>query len=129
MRGTTLAFTVALGVALAGVVAGCGENPVPDNPTYSRNIKPLLEAHCTRCHGAGGMKNADPYIGPVTPPGAMTATITTPHSDFTKMADLMLWSGAFSMWLDAPMPPPPADPLTGWERELLLKWCAAPNFN
>ena len=34
----------------------------PARPTYKNDIAPLMEAHCIRCHGAGGTLNADPDI-------------------------------------------------------------------
>jgi hypothetical protein len=134
MRGTTVSLIALAGLAAvlggAGCVESSGDEPV--NPSYTRNIKPLMEAHCIRCHGAGGTLNGDPDIAKVN--GSMAAT----NGDFTTLADasatifgLMHYvngaPGAPSMGLFLPsMPPPPAPPLTTWEKDVLLKWLANP---
>jgi mono/diheme cytochrome c family protein len=115
--------TVLAGAAVVGG-AGCG-NPVPDRPSYERDIKPLMEAHCIRCHGAGGTLNADPDIRPVSGVQKPNAT------DFTSLNGLMPLTGAAEPALELfvktlPMPPPPSDLLTNYERELLFTWAKNP---
>lgn len=121
--------TVLAGATLVGA-AGC-LNAVPDRPTYERDIKPLMEAHCIRCHGAGGTLNTDPDISKIN--GVQQPT----NSDFTSLqgsnghAGLMTYTGPAEGILESsvknmPMPPPPSDPLTSWERELLFTWAKSP---
>jgi hypothetical protein len=128
-------------LALAAIIgaAGCG-NAVPPFPTYSKDIKPLMEAHCVRCHGAGGTLNADPDITPA-PDGSAAAAYDNVGAPargyFTQLADLGpgklgLMSYATTakplMLLALPyMPPPPAPPLTQYEHDLLMAWLNEPN--
>jgi mono/diheme cytochrome c family protein len=46
-------------VAIAAVLIGAAERPAAQDPaaaavTYARDIRPILETHCTVCHAAGG---------------------------------------------------------------------------
>jgi hypothetical protein len=131
---------------LAGGLVGCGENAVPENPSWARDIQPLMEAHCIRCHGAGGTLNGDPDV----PPGSLhtgTAAMPVPVScapvpdggaytcapiagKFTTQAGLMPYVtlGAMQLqsYLSYPMPPPPSEALDDYETNLLLKWAAHP---
>jgi hypothetical protein len=116
----SLVFVAGVGAALAG----CGEEPVPGHVTYERDVKPLLEARCVRCHGAGGMLNKDPgisdWVNSVNPPHH-----DTPQLAFfnTQAAAKTYANGAVKLWIDKfPMPPPPAPRLTSREREILLNW-------
>jgi mono/diheme cytochrome c family protein len=132
-----LLVTVLTGAAL---VAGAGcLNAIPDRPSYERDIKPLMEAHCIRCHGAGGTLNTDPDIPP--PPHAKVQGPPL-NSDFTSLQGENGHFGLMNYTLGGspgvvflktyvegtlgPMPPPPADPLTNWERDLLFTWANNP---
>lgn len=53
-------LVVALSLALGALVSACGGQPVPNNPTYEADVKPILLSRCVRCHGAGGTLNDDP---------------------------------------------------------------------
>jgi len=44
------AFLSLSAVAVAGLLAGCGDKPL----TYQANIKPILDANCVSCHVPGG---------------------------------------------------------------------------
>ncbi|HEV3031119.1 MAG TPA: hypothetical protein VG319_05715 [Polyangia bacterium] len=135
MRAHGLLLVTMLAGAAVGGGAGCG-NAVPDRPSYERDIKPLMEAHCIRCHGAGGTLNADPDIAANAKfHGAPT------NGDFTTLDDV---NGHFGLlhytdmgagtavvlksFVDTlgPMPLPPADPLTSYEHELLFTWAHTP---
>jgi hypothetical protein len=129
----TLGFVAGIGAALVG----CGEEPIPANVSYLHDIKPLVEARCIRCHGAGGGDNDDPAINHPTP-----GTLRTPTSDFTRLdahlaADgkttingLMAFTGpnggSFPIFLASPMPPRPAPPLTTREHDMLIQWASNP---
>jgi hypothetical protein len=132
MRTNTL-FSLACLIVASGALVGCGEEPIPDNVSFARDIKPLMEARCIRCHGAGGTLNDDPYSQP-------TGMVTKPESgDFRHIetvngiSGLGNYTGAglvlLKLYIDPMkgpplMPPPPAPPLTAREKEMLLKWAA-----
>jgi hypothetical protein len=133
--------TLALGALMSGAV-GCGEEPVPTVVTYQEHIKPLMAAHCIRCHGAGGMFNADPDSAPVILPGspapAADAGAAPVRGDFTMLNSvgakpgLLFYAapndagiGLMQAFL-AVMPPAPAPPLTDRERNMLLQWIQNP---
>jgi hypothetical protein len=121
---------------LTGGLVGCGENDIPENPSWARDIQPLMEAHCIRCHGGGGMMNGDPDVPPNKIPncgspvdgGAYTCKPLL--GNFTTEAGLMTYAkiGVVQMkkYLAYPMPPPPSEPLTDYEYNLLLAWIANP---
>jgi hypothetical protein len=124
-------------LALAAGAVGCGSNSVPENPSWARDIQPLMEAHCIRCHGGGGKLNGDPDV----PPGSLKVacapipdggayTCAPNLGNFTTQAGLMTYRilGAKQMqtYLNYPMPPPPSEPLDDFETTLLLKWAANP---
>jgi mono/diheme cytochrome c family protein len=138
MRVTTVSLIALAGLAAALGAAGCvessGDEPV--NPSYSRQIKPLIEAHCIRCHGAGGTLNQDPDI-----PDAEGVLQGPPvRGDFTQLADngkipgLAFYTnsapdgmGASRMLAFLPqMPPPPGEQLTKFEHDILVKWINNP---
>jgi hypothetical protein len=112
----------ALGLGLAG----CGEEPAPDFPTYTNNVAPLLGARCVRCHGAGGTTNDDPY----SPPPVLIDKTTglpavTKEKPATKLDTYASAKGGvalfFAIYLGS-MPPPPSPPLTDRELEILSRW-------
>jgi mono/diheme cytochrome c family protein len=138
MRGTgSFLIATLAGAAVFALLgsAGClvSSSDVPENPSYHREIKPLMEAHCIRCHGAGGTLNGDPDI-----PDVSTIKGPPTNGDLTALADdaagkhgLMYYvdgaPGAPFMGLYLPsMPPPPAEPLTSRESAMLLKWLSNP---
>jgi hypothetical protein len=122
-----LGFVVA---TMLVVGAGC-ENPVPLNPSYERDIKPLMEAHCTRCHGAGGSLNTDPDIPLVSGVQKPNATDFTSLQGENGHLGLLTYTGPGFVILESsvntlPMPPPPSAPLTDYERDLLFTWAKNP---
>jgi hypothetical protein len=130
---TNAFFPLALLLVAGGALAGCGEEPVPDIVSFARDIKPLMEARCVRCHGGGGMLNDDPYSQP-------TSMETKPEAgDFRHIETVNGISGLgtyagpgvglLRIYIDPKdgpplMPPLPAPPLTAREKEMLLKWAA-----
>jgi hypothetical protein len=118
------------------LVVGCGENSIPENPSWARDIHPLMEAHCTRCHGDGGMLNGDPDVpaGKIptcsAPVDGGTYTCKPLLGNFTTEAGLMTYVNiglkTFEMYMAYPMPPPPSEPLTDYEYNLLVAWIAHP---
>src|SRR5262250_1510946 len=69
MRALALAFLV----CLVAPLAGCGstpEPPVPADPSYATDVRPILIAHCVSCHGMNDMLSGDPPGSPLAgPPG------------------------------------------------------------
>jgi hypothetical protein len=135
MRGNKLSSVLVLTGALAGgvVASGCGENPVPTNPTYTHDIKQILDARCIRCHGANGTQNADPEVPTFTTPPTLKAMIgpVQPTGDFTTYEGIVKYSGATytALWhqIMPYMPPPPSDAISGWEFDTLDKWLRETN--
>ena len=122
---------VLLGLLALAALAGC-ENDVPDFPTYERDIKPLMGAHCIRCHGAGGMLNLDPdsmkVLGVMAP---INGNFTLLHNTGMQTGLLNYTAattgGVARMDTFLPqMPPAPAPKLTLWEHDLLVKWVNDP---
>jgi hypothetical protein len=72
---------------LVAVAAGC-EEPIPAHPTYDIEVKPLFEAHCVRCHGAGGTLNGDPRAlnSYGTTPAAMACRAACAKADSACLA-------------------------------------------
>jgi hypothetical protein len=123
---------LALFALTAGLQLGC-ENPVPDNPSYMYDVKPIIDARCVRCHGAGGTLNADPYIeqkDPAKPRKPAVFKLDTYESVLgakslitpTEQAPGYLRTDDETMV----MPPPPSPRLTDWEIEVIEKWLMNP---
>jgi hypothetical protein len=139
MRGNTLSLALVLA---AGAVAasGCGENPVPERPTYSQHIKPILESRCIRCHGAGGTLNKDPDIpqdfnpnsGPplgvlqIGSKGVPTGGNFTTYDGIKGYANGPAGPNILMTAFLPYMPPPPSDALSGWELDTFQAWLKNP---
>ncbi|HXU82803.1 MAG TPA: hypothetical protein VN914_15490 [Polyangia bacterium] len=112
----------------AFLMAGCGtEAPVPDNPTYVDDVKPILEANCFHCHGANanfakwGTKRWDIYDATTVYPDLGFA----PSDSFTGASDPthFLLLGVYIKDTGAGrMPPPPATPLSQRDIDTLVQW-------
>jgi hypothetical protein len=129
------------GVALAALaLAGC-EKPVPAMPTYSRDVLPIFEAHCMRCHGAGGTLNADArsleptshppngYLNqygdkvdctPISPGLYPVTCVGGAHYEATN-GNLHDYIHGIAQ---PKMPLAPAAPLDDWELDVLDNWIA-----
>ena len=124
MRGQRLLIVAAL--ALVGAGAGCG-NDAPLFPTYHNDIKPIMAAHCIRCHGAGGTMNMDPDIPVISPSKNQTPVL----GNFTSFAGLMPFTGpnggALKLKIDTlPMPPPPSTALDSYDYDTIVTWATNP---
>lgn len=75
-------LVVAATLALA-CAAGCNTNgaSVPSQPAYDVDVRPILMAHCARCHGAGGTLNVPTQP---TGPNAPVLPSVQPYVDAFK---------------------------------------------
>lgn len=95
-------------------------------------------ARCVRCHGAGGHLNGDPLYERGTPP---TDSYFAQYDDSgdcvgaAAMTDACMrgakyYAGQIKVFihLEGPgrMPPPPSDPLSDRQLEVLDRWLAEP---
>jgi hypothetical protein len=123
MRAHSFIVMAALAGALLVGAAGCG-NDAPLFPSYATDVKPILDAHCIRCHGAGGTDNLDPDMPPIA--ANNNAKMPNPGEDFRTYAGAVKSAGLFKTTIDTwPMPPPPSTALTPYERDTLVTWGSA----
>lgn len=94
-----------------GTDAGC-PNDVPAScptpaPTWA-DVEPIFDAHCTKCHGPGGVEASRPLD-------------TYDHVYAERTTVLTKLHGCL-------MPPAPERPLSSDDRQLVLSWlvCRAP---
>jgi hypothetical protein len=138
-------IVLALPLAIALVASNLGCSPaVPAMPTYTNDVRPILMAHCVRCHGANEMLNPTPdvpgarnvpticYLQRYEDAGDCTVVATCQHGAGycgTVMQGSTESLIASRIKLPAgetgAMPPPPADRLNDWEMEVLTRWSSA----
>jgi hypothetical protein len=131
-------------LAVAGAAfaaAGCNSYAsVPDHPAYDLEVRPLLMAHCGRCHGAGG--NLNVATEPTGPDAAVLPSIADSVSGggfigpYVTKFDTSTGAGAFSDLINSTtheaanaalaMPPPPASRLDDWALGVLANWAKNP---
>jgi hypothetical protein len=56
------AFILLLFLAQACSYAASDIKSVPENPTYEKDVRPLLADHCFVCHGSKANRNAPAYL-------------------------------------------------------------------
>jgi mono/diheme cytochrome c family protein len=100
---------------VAGVVPPCPTNDVEcadsgPPPTYTNDVAPILDAHCTGCHGPGG-ENQDV---PLTSYALLMKRSGTSTRAQTAIANVQ----------NCKMPPPPLPRLSEAERTTLVCWFA-----
>lgn len=86
----------------------CAESGAP--PTYSKDVAPILEAHCTGCHGPGGENNDVP--------------LTTYKLLMTKKGFETRAQTSIANVQNCKMPPPPLPRVSEEERRTLVCWFA-----
>lgn len=150
MKSATIT-AFALLLAAAGVA--CTSYPAePTAPTFTKDVQPILAAHCTRCHGGNGTLTnetdgsrggtIDCYLDQMADrggdctalvdggpppfsecrPGAKYCATVPLTGTTTTLFDFYVFGEA-----DDPvnrMPPPPAAPLNDWELNTLKRWAA-----
>jgi hypothetical protein len=113
-------------------LAGCGEEPVPDYPSYAIHVQPILVARCVRCHSAAGMvgDDSDPYSPPPVIINPKTGQpVVTKEKPVTRLDTMDGAIGGVTLLFPTyvnVMPPPPSPPLTDREREILARWQKKP---
>ncbi|HEY6475451.1 MAG TPA: hypothetical protein VI456_02655 [Polyangia bacterium] len=143
-----------LALVAALVATGCTVYPssTPSEPAFDTDVRPIFEAHCTRCHGAGpdgGTLNTfstPNYDGGLGCPTSATATggpflttYCTPDANGvllcamnpkSKGAGFYALTGTIHQVLHdlngtcEQMPPPPAPALNDWELSVIDTWAA-----
>lgn len=111
---------------------------VPASPTYATDVRPILMAHCVRCHGSNNdTLVAMPVYGHDQPPIQCYLQRYEDAGDCTtaatcrRGAGYCASSGLIVAYINATvesgkrMPPPPSDPLSDWEKEVLTRWSTA----
>jgi hypothetical protein len=131
----------ALMVAAVLLLAAACTPEVPAAPTYAKDVQPILEAHCVRCHGANDMLNAVPGAPhPARPQPQLCyfqrlgdeGDCTADPANCKRGAGNPQCAGMLKTRITAPedndlrMPPAPSDPLNDWEQDVLIKWGANP---
>lgn len=130
MMKTMFAF---LSLSLATVLLGCGEEPVPADPGFAADVRPILIARCVRCHGAGGTLNGDPLSKKDVPPeivyleqyedtGMCTAPVMNCKSGAKGVAALI--RAYVHETGPMRMPPLPAESLSDWQLQTIDRWAA-----
>ena len=129
MTKTKLLTAVLLVVGSALGLSGCG--PVaPTDPTYDRDIRPLLVARCIRCHATPGTRTMPANL----PPTSLNRPVTNDgfNFDYPQLSDplpagllILRTLGPRSVRGEVPgrqMPPEPAERLEDWQIEMLATW-------
>jgi hypothetical protein len=130
-------------VALSVVALAACEKPVPETPTFERDVRPIFMGNCVRCHGGGGTLNKDPRAFPPDAPGSGyldsyedrgdctpdPATGATVHASCERGARYEADIGNIKGYVNGLfkpliMPPPPSPPLTPWELAVVDNWLA-----
>jgi hypothetical protein len=121
-------------VAFLVWAAGCEGPVVPVDPTWVRDVRPILQGQCFHCHGASDhptgawrwdVYNADGQIfrqiGMDDLSKVKGTDVFIPHNATTAPRLIDFIRGATAPNI-VRMPPPPATPLSEWEMEVLTRW-------
>lgn len=130
---------VVLSLSLAAVLAGCGEEPIPAEPSFATDVRPIMIARCVRCHGGGGMLNGDPTFDKGNPPpngyfaqyeettgacGPMDPPAGCKQGALFYARLKKLFTFRFTSTAGDRMPPRPAEPLTDHQIQIIERWVA-----
>lgn len=129
MRLLPLVLLTACSPDVAAVIA----NDVPQTPSFSDDIAPILDTHCVRCHDRDGTLDAgvelDNYVG--ARGARVSSTCTAIGNDVVDLfaADLLPEGGFGSQvpcepWQTLSMPPGAEVKLSIVEQVMLAQWVA-----
>jgi hypothetical protein len=143
---------LALMVAAAAASSACSVEDVPSVPTYQRDVKPILQSRCVRCHSDCPSFHADPELpacdagnpaevsgqapfnGVFTDPPGFDSTMTMVDGGSQACNTIAFYAtdpggiATLKARIEAKdcsrMPPPPSDPLTDRQRQVFEAWLA-----
>jgi hypothetical protein len=121
----------------AGLTLGCGPD-VPANPTYTKDVKAIFDAHCVRCHGTNDMLISMPVGASDHPPMFCYLQRYENEGTCTPTSDPSCKQGAGAPYCYGlavnyinysddnvrRMPPLPSQALNDWEMEVIKRWVA-----
>jgi hypothetical protein len=127
LRGAVALLLMALPVTTA-----CMPD-VPASPTYTKDVQPILAAHCVRCHGANGMLHTMHVFGRDLSPTTCYLQQYDDAGDCSVASTCQRGAGycaaMFPIYINGTvdtatlMPPPPSE-LNQWEKDVLLRWAS-----
>jgi hypothetical protein len=151
-----LSWAGGLAAAWALFQLGCTAYPsgAPAEPAFDTDVRPIFEAHCTRCHGAGpdggalnttSTPNWDGGLGCITSPIGPNLTgfcaldsygnkVCPPDANpGAAFYATLKGSGLHEVLHESKgtclqMPPPPAPALNEWELAVVDAWIAESNL-
>jgi hypothetical protein len=125
MTQATLASLLALAVSV--LVLACSPE-VPANPTYDKDVGPILNAHCVRCHSADFAPVFDPTTGTTDAP--LLCHFNSRDGALANGCNIMIpayvGNSGVGAYDNTRMPKPPSDRLNDWEIDVLKRWAANP---
>jgi hypothetical protein len=146
MSKALLASVFALAAAVPVVsLSGCSPE-VPVNPSFARDVQPIFNARCVRCHDETlrgempppGYPDRGPpatcHLNRYESTGDCTTGSTTCSLGASACANLPGLGSYIVSRVDREagalrMPPPPAPPLNDWEFEVVNKWLTTLDAN
>lgn len=121
-----------LAIVALGLPA-CGPS-VPANPTWQKDIYPLMVSRCIRCHNDPG--SIDPLTAKLVPAwgnkvpllgGTILVNFNYPTLPNPVPPTWMLMGASVTKGAPYIMPPPPAEKLDDWEIETIQNWVKSPH--
>jgi len=134
MRRPTSSFLSAV-IAIGSAIAGCTPVEPPARPAWDQHVMPLLQGRCNHCHGETWGKNLDPDSGAPLPPATRLDFCMNGTAAMQEVGVGVSFGAAAALKMffmpqfepdaktgRANMPPPPAEPLSEYEYQVLKKW-------
>lgn len=116
----------------AALVACGGAPAVPEEPTWSEHVYPIIAGQCLHCHGASAARDGGgfrfDFVDPANPSACGAALVTS--ADLGPLLHIATIGTVIALQEDTiltrpKMPPEPADGLEGWEIETIENWIAS----
>jgi hypothetical protein len=137
MRDVVSKVLFAMPIAVAAASAACGSDTpaVPANPTYTTDVKPILDGHCIKCHGADDMLHTMVINGYPNSPSYCYLQRYPDEGDCSNLLNADCKAGAGSSFCQSQMvsyisltdpltrmPPGPDAPLSDREKQVVMRW-------